>query len=122
MGLDMYAFVTDEKPTKEVDFPEPEKIEQLHYWRKHPDLHGWMEQLYATKGGSNPDFDLDPLMLTSHDLDQLEAAIREKNLPETSGLFFGESDGSEIDDDLEFVGKARAAIGQGRTVFYLAWW
>ena len=122
MGLDMYAFVTDETPAKAVDFPEPEKLEELHYWRKHPDLHGWMEQLYVEKGGSNPDFNLDPVLLTADDLDKLEASIRGKQLPETSGFFFGDSDGSECDDDLAFVAKAREAIGEGRTVFYLAYW
>jgi hypothetical protein len=122
MGLDMYAYVTEETPATAVDFPEPEKLEELHYWRKHPNLHGWMQRLYVEKGGNNPNFDLDPVILTSGDLDRLEAAIRQNGLPETSGFFFGESDGSECDDDLEFVAKARAAIGQGKTVYYVAWW
>ena len=39
MGLDMYAFVTAEKPLATVDF-ETFHSERLHYWRKHPDLDG----------------------------------------------------------------------------------
>ena len=54
MGLDMYACVTDEAPAKPVDFPEPENSMKLHYWRKHPNLHGWMQQLYEAKGGVIP--------------------------------------------------------------------
>ena len=122
MGLDMYAYATEQRINAAVDFSEPEKMEELHYWRKHPNLHGWMEALYKAKGGSNPDFNLDRVTVTAKDLDALEAAIRGEELPETSGFFFGESDGSEREDDLEFVQKARAAIGEGKTVFYMAWW
>jgi len=122
MGLDMYAYATEQRINAAVDFSEPEKMEELHYWRKHPNLHGWMEALYKAKGGSNPDFNLSPVALAAADLDGLEAAIRGEALPETSGFFFGESDGSEREDDLEFVQKARAAIGEGKTVFYMAWW
>ena len=122
MGLDMYAYATEETPLASVDFSEPQKMEELHYWRKHPNLHGWMEALYKAKGGSNPDLNLDPVTLTAADLDALEAAIRGEELPETSGFFFGQSEGTEQEDDLDFVQKARAAIREGRTVFYLAWW
>jgi len=122
MGLDMYAYVTDKTPATAVDFRETEKCEELHYWRKHPNLHGWMQQLYEAKGGQNPEFNLAAVVLESGDLEKLEQAIMENELPETSGCFFGDSDGSECDDDLEFVAKARAAIGEGKTVLYVAWW
>lgn len=46
MGLDMYAYVTDETPDGNVDF-EVGSLSELHYWRKHPNLHGWMEKLYS---------------------------------------------------------------------------
>ena len=42
MGLDMYAYVAD-KAGQEVDSRE------LAYWRKHPNLHGWMERLAESK-------------------------------------------------------------------------
>lgn len=90
MGLDMYAFVTDEQPAKDVDFGEPESATELHYWRKHPNLHGWMQQLYEAKGGQNPEFNLAAVMLESGDLAKLEAAITGNELPETSGCFFGQ--------------------------------
>ena len=121
MGLDMFAYVTAEKLASAVDFPEPEKYDELHYWRKHPNLHGWMEALYVKKGGRDRHFNMSPLMLDSADLDRLEAAIKRKKLPATIGFFFGNSDGSEFDDDLEFIAKARQAIALGNVVFYLAW-
>ena len=89
MGLDMYAYVTEETPAQAVDFPEPENYEELHCWRKHPNLHGWMQQLYEAKAGKNPDFNLSPLMLNSENLDDLEGAILANRLPETSGFFLG---------------------------------
>jgi hypothetical protein len=121
MGLDMFAHTITEKPASEVDF-ETENHEQLHYWRKHPDLHGWMEQLYREKGGAAASFNCVRMVLTAPDLDRLEADIKESRLPDTQGFFFGESDGSETTDDLRFIGKTRTAIQSGLTVYYTSWW
>ena len=122
MGLDMYAFVTRNAPSKEVDFDEPSTLEEIHYWRKHPNLHGWMEQLYRRKGGQNPDFNVAPVVLNDGDIDRLEQDIRRNQLPYTDGFFFGASDGTEVAGDLDFIANARAAIALGMTVFYIADW
>jgi hypothetical protein len=124
MGLDMFAFTTKVKPQTVVDFqrPDDETRQELYYWRKHPNLHGWMEQLYRSKGGVNPDFNGDTVLLTLADLDALEAAIREEQLPETTGFFFGESRPEEKERDFEFIDAARKAIAQGLTVYYDSWW
>lgn len=121
MGLDMYAFTTKEKPAGPVDF-KVEDASELHVWRKHPNLHGWMQDLYYDKGGSAECFNCVPVVLTAEDLDRLEAAIRAKELPHTIGFFFGETDGTEMDDDLAFIAKAREAIAAGLTVYYDSWW
>lgn len=122
MGLDMYAFTTKEPLTEKVDFREPADATELHYWRKHPNLHGWMQALYVEKGGLNDEFNLSAVVLDSGDLDRLEAAVRGGELPETDGCFFGLSDGKEAADDLAFIAKARREIGLGKTVLYVAWW
>jgi hypothetical protein len=57
MGLDMYARTTNAKLKSPVDFDETDGTE-FHYWRKHPDLHGWMERLYREKGGIDRSFQL----------------------------------------------------------------
>ncbi|MGH8608840.1 MAG: phosphoglycerate kinase [Gammaproteobacteria bacterium] len=62
------------------------------------------------------------VQLEGEDLDRLEAAIRQKTLPHTEGFFFGASDGSEAEGDLEFVNKAREALSAGAAVYYTAWW
>lgn len=121
MGLDMYACILHEAPEKPVDF-EAEAVGEIHYWRKHPNLHGWMEALYREKGGTDPQFNCVNLQLTADDLDRLEHAVRSGNLPQTTGFFFGVSDGSETEDDLAFIAKAREAIAEGLTVFYSSWW
>ncbi len=122
MGLDMYAFATAEKPVTEVDFCKAGEVREVHYWRKHPNLHGWMHKLYDEKGGGDPEFNGAPVVLTPEDLDRLEVVIQEDALPPTAGFFFGASDGREKDDDLAFIAKAREAIAAGYTVYYDSWW
>lgn len=137
MGLDMNAYRMGYTPTKEVDFSDEifakddrgeldyetpiVGAKEIAYWRKHPDLHGWMENLYREKGGREQSFNGDLVVLTLADLDRLEEDILRKNLPKTTGFFFGES--SEISlKDLEFVLEARKAIQEGDTVFYDSSW
>ena len=125
MGLDMYAFSTKAKPKTEVDFETKNyQPEEIHYWRKHPNLHGWMQSLYEEKGGESVDFNGDCVVLTLDDLDCLEHDLKQFDLPDTSGFFFGNSasDDDELKDDLEFVAKAREAIANGKTVYYTSWW
>lgn len=123
MGLDMYAYKTKATPTSEVDFSSQNfQPEEVHYWRKHPNLHGWMETLYYEKGGEADSFNCVNVMLDSDDLDALEYDIKNGNLPQTGGFFFGETDGSETEDDLLFVETARKAIEEGYTVYYTSWW
>ena len=121
MGLDMYAMLTTDELDSEVDF-KPITQHDLHYWRKHPNLHGWMEALYYEKGGKADSFNCVCVALNPDDLDRLEKAVIAGNLPETSGFFFGESDALEKDDDLAFIAKARDAIKNGFSVYYDSWW
>jgi hypothetical protein len=117
MGLDLYACTTTQAPPGQVDF-EASEATQFHYWRKHPNLHGWMEQLHRDKDGSQNSVNV---QLTVADLDDLEFAIKATVLPHTTGFFFGASDGSERDDDLAFIVKARGALTAGKSIFYTSW-
>lgn len=126
MGLDMnaYRIAAEKLGEAQVDFDFNDAVE-LHYWRKHPNLHGWMQHLYVEKGGEFTDpgaFNCIPVRLEMADLDRLETAIRAGNLPDTSGFFFGSSDGSEWQDDLSFIQKAREALLEGDAVLYSSWW
>ena len=121
MGLDMYAFATA-SDVPAVDFRSPVNETEIHYWRKHPNLHGWMRDLYRGKGGTDTEFNCVAVRLDAADLDALETAITGGNLPHTGGFFFGASDGSESVDDLHFVRKARDAIADGAKIYYTSWW
>jgi hypothetical protein len=97
----------------------------FHQWAKHPNLHAWMQRLWRVKRRPNPNAlfsNKAPIGLDSSALDSLEHAIRHRQLPPGSGYFFGQSDGSEQDDDLDFITKARAEIAKGRLVYYTSWW
>lgn len=117
----MTVYATNEPLASEVDFC-VKQLEELHYWRKHPNLHGWMEQLYRTKGGRYTTFNCTNLAIDEHDLDALERTVRNDTLPHTTGFMFGESDGSEKEGDLAFIAIARAAITAGQRIFYRPWW
>jgi hypothetical protein len=123
MGLDMYAHKTKAIPQSDVDFGTNNfNEEELHYWRKHPNLHGWMEHLYYAKGGNQDSFNCTNVLLSLDDLIALEYDINNGNLPHTSGFFFGESDDGRMVDDLEFVRNAKEAIAEGYSVYYSSWW
>ena len=127
MGLDMYAYAAAQA---NADWGTGEQIE-IAYWRKHPNLHGWMEQLWEAKGRPGViDTSYQDVMfngveveLTWDDLDQLEEDITNGRLPHTTGFFFGSnSDDYYQSQDLEFVRKARAELFTGLKVFYNSSW
>jgi hypothetical protein len=78
--------------------------------------------LYERKGGKDEEFNCSYVRLDEIDLTELEKDVRNGGLPPTQGSFFGYSDGSEVEDDLRFIADARAAIADGWTVVYSAWW
>jgi hypothetical protein len=123
MGLDQYGLARKGEPkTDEEGFTFYEDEMELAYWRKHPNLQGWMEELYQEKGG-HEEFNCVDLELTLGDLDALEESLDEQALPETAGFFFGSNaDDHYAEQDREFIREARAAIKQGYRVIYNSWW
>ena len=96
MGLDMYAWrvkaedaVGDFEVASESDGFS--KVEELFYWRKHHDLHGWMENLYREKGGTKESFNCVKVRLTKEDLERLASDVVANRLPQTTGFFFGDN-------------------------------
>jgi hypothetical protein len=135
MGLDMYAYV-GANPNQSREFwegaemgddgefvnPKVARPRELAYWRKHPNLHGWFQQEWESQGNSGS-FNGDELEITWDMLDRLESDVREGNLPETRGFFFGDSaDDYYLDQDLEFIRNARAELFSGLKVFYNSSW
>lgn len=117
--------------------PNATRPREIAYWRKHPNLHGWMHRLWASRGNSGEfngdeleltweragEFNNVELELTWEDLDQLEQDIRNKKLPGTSGFFFGNNaDDHYREQDLKFVRDAKAEVFLGLRVFYDSSW
>ena len=139
MGLDMYAYVGRKGQYNEhwesAEWVEADrefvskvgKPREIMYWRKHPNLHGWMEQLWHRKHKDaehlSGTFNGVEMELTWEDLDELERAILHKQLPPTAGFFFGNpADDIYYESDLAFVKSARAEIFLGLKVFYNSSW
>ena len=136
MGLDMYAYCAAragqqrdfyedsqwDETLKEAVNPKVERPREIAYWRKHPNLHGWMHRLWNEKGNTG-DFNGDELELTWDDLERLEHVIKNNQLPSTTGFFFGENaDDHYKRQDLEFIREAKAEIFTGLKVFYNSSW
>lgn len=99
------------------------KPREIAYWRKHANLHGWMERLAESKGLEYTSFNGIEMELTYEDLDNLEHAVTHGQLPPTRGFFFGDgADDYYREHDLEFVKTARAELFMGLKVFYNSSW
>lgn len=110
MGLDQYAF------SKEAV-----KIE--HQWRKHPNLQGWMENVWRTRFEVTDGDFCHELQLYKEDILQLKADILSNDLPSTTGFFFGgNSDEHYREQDLAFCDWALKEIDNGRDVYYDSSW
>lgn len=128
MGLDMYAWAVPNEwcGDTETDYqPDADrKSEEIFYWRKFNALHGWMHDLYRDKGGRSPEFNCNTVRLNEIDLDTLQGMALAGELKPTEGFFFGpqEVNLEDLESINEFIDKARAAIADGKAVFYDSWW
>lgn len=139
MGLDQYCYaVRDTGDLPDIGYVHPRILDDLPdeaclhflrenpkfpmmYWRKHPDLHGWMERLYKERGGEG-DFNCVTVRLHQQDLERLEDALLSRSLPKTTGFFFGASDPESLREDIDFVHRAYRVVEQGWAVYYDSWW
>lgn len=140
MGLDQYAYIASKAGQREEYYSQDgdwdtvtrdwvtkgpvSKPQELAYWRKHPNLQGWMEALYRAKGGTG-EFNGDEVELTWEDVDMLEHDIKNGHMSHlgTTGFFFGNpSDSYYKEQDLKFCIDAKAELFLGRKVFYNSSW
>ena len=115
MGLDQYAY--SREATGRADYQ----------WRKHPNLHGWMEQLWISRYGTEntewDSFNGVEVLLDASDIKELIIAIMSNDLPATEGFFFGgDADEYYRKQDLEFCEWALNEIENGREVYYDSSW
>ena len=140
MGLDQYGYAVMPHPDN-TDFSyvwtheqSEDKVFLIAQWRKHPNIQGWMEELFNQKAESqgykgNPgafgekrSFNCQPVRITFQDLVMLRHAVMNERLPVTQGFFFGESLPEDKEDDLKFIDDAMKAIGQDMEIYYDSWW
>ena len=139
MGLDQYAYA---RPPRKRNGDDDIQIGE---WRKHNRLQGWMQQLWEDKGCPNAriegdemgDFNCVELQLTKQDIDNLEYAIENFELPEANGFFWGsdsyfwkDEDGKPFPEneyyyketDLIFISEARKMLDKGYRIYYSSWY
>lgn len=98
MGLDMYLsgrqfnHIFDEQEAEYLDGKQIKAVEvDLGYWRKHPNLHGFIVNTFA-----NGIDECQRIELGVEELNKIIQAIKDRTLPHTEGFFFGKS---EISDE-----------------------
>ena len=124
MGLDQYArAIKVESARKDEDgYTVYDDQISLVSWRKHPNLQGWMEHLWRSKGGEG-EFNCVPVELNGDDLQRLRIDVDHRDLPSTQGFFFGsDSDEYYKEQDLTFVEEALELIEAGYKIEYSSWW
>ena len=117
MGLDQTAYAIEKNGSEETS-------EELAYWRKHNALQGWMENLYRLRGGKGQ-LNCESLSLSSEDIDLLESIVKNNELPQTQGFFYGpdsSQDEHQKEITLEFIKSARSHLELGSKVYYSCSW
>ncbi len=102
MGLDMYLRGERENYRAKRGEVCSETFD-LGYWRKHPNLHGLIVTRFAEG--------VDKCQEITLDVDALGVilqAVMDGDLPDTSGFFFGRTDGSEREETIEIFTGAIA--------------
>jgi hypothetical protein len=106
MGLDMflrgrkfYRSAIRQRP-QEDGFDIVQKDLDIGYWRKHPNLHGYIIEHFADGVDECQDIELGP-----DQIDKIIKAVRAGNLPHTEGFFFGTSstDEGQMIEDLSIL-------------------
>lgn len=123
MGLDMY--LTGERYLSNLKGTKHELVTErfrLGYWRKHPNLHGYIVETFADDHD-----DCREIPLSADDIRLILAAVKAEQLPETDGFFFGKSDGTEKEEDIDILTDALAWLETSdedawRSVTYQASW
>ena len=123
MGLDQFAG----SAPKGTTIDQESEWNAQFTWRKHPNLQGWMETLWKSKGlsttGEWNEFNCQPVELSEEDVTCLRMDIESQGLPKTTGFFFGDNSDREYkDQDLAFCEWALKELKAGNKVIYDSWW
>jgi hypothetical protein len=104
MGLDMGIYREDTDS-------------EIAYWRKHPNLHGFIVNTFAD--GID---ECQKIPLTLENLEKIISAVAADSLPDTEGCFFGASFPEYRESTLEQLHEVRKLVESGFSVYYQASW
>lgn len=132
MGLDMYIHAFSKEAVQIVDggifIDKNIDPEEVMYWRKEHDLHGWMHKLHCRKHGniSPSEYNCVFTLLTLEDIDECIKDMEAYNLPETRGFFFGENppdEESNFQNALKLLEvKEYIQNNPDKVILYSSWW
>ena len=115
MGMDQtaYAYKLDGTNSK-----------VLQQWKNHVDLDAYMVEVAIEKGivEDAREFNCVELELTLEDILAFEKAVLANALPCGGGVWWGPSDETDKENDLEFIRLAKEAIADGYYIAYDCWW
>lgn len=116
MGLDQFLFEGVDSERKEIG-----------YWRKHPDLHGFVEELWRARNSEQEcgSFNCEDLELSEEDILQIINCSKDKSFSKHDGtkwFFFGQTDGHHHEKTVEIMENALQLKRQGKRIFYSSWW
>lgn len=131
MGLDMYLngkkfiWTNWDKPElnpTEDGFEVKERVLRLGYWRKHPNLHGYIVNTFADGVDECQEVDL-----SKEDLERILEAVEADTLPHTEGFFFGVSTAEDKPETIQILKNALKWLatledGISKSVHYQASW
>jgi hypothetical protein len=117
MGLDQYLRAQDAHGSESAE---------IGYWRKHPDLHCFIESLWRER---NPDaegeFNCESVLLTEEDILKIIECSKRGSFGEfdgSRGFFFGYTNLKKHRDTVEIMELALKLCREGKRILYSSWW
>ncbi|MCP2041882.1 hypothetical protein L1281_002500 [Neisseria sp. HSC-16F19] len=132
MGLDINAYTVSAEYAGERQFalgiydkggnlrPESGAEKGLAYWKNFYQLQEWLAKLYYNKGGRQFMFNCCTVRMDRSDLDRLEQELGTVEFATLGG--WDDPDEDDLAEAREFIGRARAAIDEGKVVVLDSWW
>lgn len=122
MGLDMYFFQVPKGKGPDTK----DKVE-LKYFRKHSDLHGWLEDEWRAQNSENENaewngFNCVYMEITPPILMRLKDYLTLPEKKHYQGFFWGATDDEQWKETRELVARMEEIINSGDKVYYYSWW
>ena len=98
---------------------------EIAVFRKHPNLHGWIEKEWRNQvqPDETEDFNCVHFYLDLDTINRLQAANENDALPPTTGFFFGSDADDLYRDELNNAClDMKQALKDGYEVYYWSWW